>query len=104
MGARVRRGPTGRQRQAGRQAAGSGRTSWLSTAIVPPMRWHRRREIVRPRPVPPTWRVVGGVDLMEGVEDALGLGGVMPMPVSRTVKRMRSPWTRGLEGDRAALG
>ena len=56
----------------------------LSSQICPPINSTRRRLIVRPRPVPPCFRVVDMSACENGWNNLADCSRVMPIPVSRT--------------------
>ena len=56
----------------------------LSSQICPPISSTSRRQMVRPRPVPPCLRVVDMSACVNGWNSFAACSGVMPMPVSRT--------------------
>ena len=59
----------------------------LATPISPPMSCTRRRQMDRPRPVPPNRRVVEASACVNASNNTSSLSAAMPMPVSRTSKR-----------------
>src|SRR5436309_3204267 len=56
----------------------------LSSQIRPPMSSTSRRQMVKPRPVPPCLRVVDISAWLKGWNNFADCSFVMPMPVSRT--------------------
>ena len=72
----------------------------LSTVICPPIRATSRAAIVRPRPVPPYFRVVEVSSCSKARKILSCLSRGMPMPVSRTVnRRPTSPSGAAVAGD-----
>ena len=59
----------------------------LSTQMRPPSSSTKRREMVRPRPVPPYLRVMELSAWVKEEKISFCFSGGMPMPVSLTVKR-----------------
>ena len=59
--------------------------------ISPPISRHIRRESASPSPVPPKRRAVSASACENSVKSRPSCSAVMPMPVSATVKRTRSP-------------
>ena len=63
----------------------------LSAPIWPPMASTRPLAMERPRPVPPCRRVVEASAWTNGLNSCSSTGAGMPMPLSRTAKRMTAP-------------
>ena len=63
----------------------------LVIVISPPISSARRRQITRPRPVPPKRRVVPTPACVKGWKSSSWTSAAMPMPVSRTASSMRWP-------------
>ena len=61
----------------------------LSTAISPCIKMASRRQIVKPRPVPPNWRVVEPSTWAKASKIIACLSAGMPMPVSATASTTR---------------
>lgn len=66
----------------------------LLEPMLPPIKSHSRRQIARPRPVPPCRRVVDESACWKGINSLLITSGVMPMPLSCTANRMRAALPR----------
>ena len=64
---------------------------WLSAPMVPPISSTRRLQIDRPSPVPPKRRPMPASAWVKGVNKRASASPAMPMPVSRTSTRRRSP-------------
>ncbi len=75
--------------------------SLLFKLILPPISLTKRAEMERPRPVPPNSRVVEVSACEKASKIFLCLSGAMPIPVSRTAKRMAN--NESSEGRRSAL-
>ena len=63
----------------------------LETVISPPKAWTSSRQMDRPRPVPPYLRVVEASACSNLEKILAACSAVMPMPVSRTLRRRPSP-------------
>ena len=63
---------------------------WLCTVTSPPIIWQKRRQMTRPRPVPPYFREVEASAWVKAWNSLPSCSGVMPMPVSVTWKVIQS--------------